>query len=60
MESLDNRFTPQVDFNYTSFFHWLTLSVVDHGFDPDQVIPKTIKLVFAASQLSMQHKGVKA
>jgi hypothetical protein len=45
---------------YTSFFHWFTLSVVDHGFDPDQVIPKTVKLVFATSQLSMQHKGVNA
>ena len=28
--------------------------------NPGQVIPKTIKLVFAASLLSMQHQGVKA
>jgi hypothetical protein len=33
----------------------LASSAVDRGFDPDQVKPKTIKLVFVASPLSMQH-----
>jgi hypothetical protein len=30
-------------------------SVVDRGFEPCQVKPKTIKLVSVASPLSMQH-----
>ena len=33
----------------------LTSSWVDGGFEPGRVKPKTIKLVFAASPLSMQH-----
>jgi hypothetical protein len=33
----------------------LALSAVDRGFEPDRVKPKTIKLVFVASPLSMQH-----
>jgi len=33
----------------------LALNVVDRGFEPDRVKPKTIKLVFSASLLSMQH-----
>jgi hypothetical protein len=33
----------------------LASSAVDRGFDPDRVKPKTIKLVFVASPLSMQH-----
>jgi hypothetical protein len=35
----------------------LASSVVDRGFEPrsGQVKPKTIKLVFAASPLSMRH-----
>jgi hypothetical protein len=33
----------------------LALSAVDCGFEPDCVKPKTIKLVFAASTLNMQH-----
>jgi hypothetical protein len=33
----------------------LASSAVDRGFDPDPVKPKTIKLVFVASPLSMQH-----
>ena len=33
----------------------LVSSAVDHGFDPDHVKPKTIKLVFGASTLSTQH-----
>ena len=35
------------------------LSVVDHGFEPGQVKPKTVKLVIAASPLSMQLHGVR-
>ena len=31
----------------------LALSVVDRGFDPDRVQPKTIKLVFVSSPLSI-------
>ena len=30
------------------------------GFEPDQVKPKRIKLVFVASPLSMQHYGERA
>jgi hypothetical protein len=33
----------------------LALSAVDRGFEPSRVQPKTIKLVFVASPLSMQH-----
>jgi len=33
----------------------LTLTAVDHVFEPDRVKPKTMKLVFVASPLSMQH-----
>jgi hypothetical protein len=33
----------------------LVSSVVDRGFEPDQVKPKTIKLVFVASPLGTQH-----
>ena len=33
----------------------LASSVVDRGFKPDRVKPKTIKLVFVASLLSMQN-----
>ena len=35
-------------------------SAVDCGFEPVRVKPKTIKLVFVASPLSMQHKGERA
>jgi hypothetical protein len=38
----------------------LVSSVVDRGFEPGWVKPKTIKLVFVASPLSMQHKGERA
>jgi hypothetical protein len=34
--------------------------VVDHGFEPGQVKPKTVELVFVASPLSMQLYGVRA
>jgi hypothetical protein len=33
----------------------LTSSVVDRGASPSQVNPKTIKLVFVVSLISMQH-----
>jgi hypothetical protein len=33
----------------------LTSSAVDRGFEPVRIKPKTIKLVFVASQLSTQH-----
>ena len=33
----------------------LASRVVDYRFEPDRVKPKTIKLVFVASQLSMMH-----
>ena len=33
----------------------LASSEVDHGFEPDRVIPKTMKLVFVASPLSTQY-----
>ena len=33
----------------------LSLNVIDRGFEPSQVKPKTMKLVFVASPLSMQH-----
>jgi len=33
----------------------LTLNAVDYGYSPGWVKPKTIKLVFAASLLSMLH-----
>ena len=33
---------------------------LDHGFEPGSGQIKTIKLVFAASPLSMQHYGVRA
>ena len=35
-------------------------SSVDYGFDPGRIKLKTIKLVFAASLLSMWHYGVRA
>ena len=38
----------------------LISSAVDRGFKPGWVKPKTIKLVFVASPLSMQHKGERA
>jgi hypothetical protein len=38
----------------------LTSSVVDHGVSPSQVKPKTIKLVFVVSLISMQHQWVRA
>jgi len=33
------------------------VSVVDRGFEPDRVKPKTMKLVFVESLLNMQHQG---
>ena len=33
----------------------LTSSVVDRWFNPDSVKPMTVKLVFVASLVSMQH-----
>ena len=33
----------------------LALSAVDRGLSPDQIIPKTIELVFATSALSLHH-----
>jgi hypothetical protein len=33
----------------------LVSSVVDRGFEPDWVKPKTMNLVFVASPLNMQH-----
>ena len=33
----------------------LASSAVDRGFNPGRVKPKAIKLIFVASQLSMQH-----
>ena len=33
----------------------LASNAVERGFEPGQVKPKTIKLVFVASQLSTQH-----
>jgi hypothetical protein len=38
----------------------LASSVVDQGFELHQFQPKTTKLLFAASPLSLQHSGVKA
>jgi hypothetical protein len=38
----------------------LVWSVVDRGFKPGWVKPKTKKLVFVASPLSTQHKGERA
>jgi hypothetical protein len=38
----------------------LASSAVDRGFKPRSVKPKTIKLVFVASPLSMQHLGIRA
>jgi hypothetical protein len=38
----------------------LASCAVDRGFEPGWVKPKTIKLVFVASPLSTQHKGVRA
>jgi len=38
----------------------LVSSVVDRGFEPGWVKPKTIQLVFVASPLSTQHKGERA
>jgi hypothetical protein len=38
----------------------LVWSVVDRGFEPGWVKPKTKKLVFIASPLSTQHKGERA
>ena len=34
-------------------------SSVDRGFEPEWFKPKTIKLVFVASPLRMQHEGVR-
>ena len=33
----------------------LPSSLVDRGFDPDRVKPKTIKMIFVASPISTQH-----
>ena len=38
----------------------LASSVVDHSSSPGRVKPKTIKLVFAASPISIQQKGERA
>jgi len=38
----------------------LVSSVVDRGFEPGWVKPKTIQLVFVASPLSTQNKGERA
>ena len=38
----------------------LALSAEHQGFNPFQIKPKTLKLVFAASPLSAQHLGVRA
>ena len=38
----------------------LASRVFDHGFEPQSGQPKTIKLVFAASQLGMQHYRARA
>ena len=35
----------------------LTCMVVDRGFESDRVKPKTMKLVFVESPLTMQHLG---
>ena len=38
----------------------LASSAIDRGFEPDQVKPKTMKLVCVASPLSTQHEGERA